>query len=103
MLANLVVHSSSYNNNQSQQSLQWTHLIKHQSEVNKSQVRQAIPEYNCPIRGLGSQTHYPRMHKPRQGIPRCIANMHSIKEAAEAQNFGQAELQSSRLEDKLTL
>ena len=35
-------------------------------------------------------------------MPRCSANMHQIKEAAEAQNFGQAQLQSSRLEGKLT-
>ena len=29
--------------------------------------------------------------------------MHHIKKVAEVQNYGQAELQSSRLEDKLTL
>ena len=39
MLANLVVHPSGYNGNQSQQSLQWTHLDKHQSEINQSQAR----------------------------------------------------------------
>ena len=61
--ANLIVHPSSYNGNQSQQSLQWTHLVEHQSEINQSQARPAIPECNCPIRGLGSQTCYPRMHK----------------------------------------
>ena len=43
------------------------------------------------------------MHKPRQAIPKCIAKLHCIKEAAEAQNFGQVELQSGRLDDKLTL
>ena len=40
------------------------------------------------------------MHKPRQEIPKCIAKMHQIKEVAEVQNFGQAELQSSRLEEQ---
>ena len=102
MLANLVVHSSDYNGNQSQQGLQWTHLVEHQSEINQSQARQVILECNCPIRDLGSQTCYSRMHKARQTIPRCIGNMHGIKEATEAQNIRQAELQSSRLEDKLT-
>ena len=92
MLDNFVVHPSGYNGNQSQQSLQWAHLVKHQSQINQSQAIQAIPEYNCPIMSLGSQTCYPRKHKPRQAIPKCIAKMHHIKEAAEAQNFGQAEL-----------
>ena len=91
------VHPSGHNGNQSQQSLQWTHLDKHQSQINQSQARQAIPGCSFPIMGLGSQTPYPRMHRPRQAIPKCIANMHCIKEAAEAQNFRQAELQSSRL------
>ena len=92
MLDNLVVHPSSYNSNQSQQHLQLRHLVKHQSQINQPQVRKAIQECSCPIMGLGSQTHYPRIHKPRQAIPKCIANMHCIKEAAEAQNFRQAEL-----------
>ena len=35
---------------------------------------------------------YPRMHKSRQAIPGCSANMHWIKEAVEAQIPGQAEL-----------
>ena len=34
---------------------------------------------------------YSLMHKPRQAIPKSIANMHCIKEAAEAQNSGQAD------------
>ena len=29
--------------------------------------------------------------KARHAIPKCIANMHCIKEAAEAQNSGQAD------------
>ena len=33
---------------------------------------------------------YPRMHKARQAIPECNANMHWIKQAAEAQICGQA-------------
>ena len=44
----------------------------------------------------------PEFIKPQQAILKCIANVHCIKEAAEAQNFRKAELQSSRLEDKLT-
>ena len=38
------------------------------------------------------QASYPRMHKSRQTIPECNANMHWIKEAAEAQILRQAEL-----------
>ena len=97
MLANLVVHPSSYNGNQSQQGLQLTHLVKHQSEINQLQARQAIPECNCPIRDLESQTHYLRMHKARQAIPKCIVKMHQIKEATEAQNFRQAVLQKAEI------
>ena len=32
------------------------------------------------------------MHKPRQAIPECSANMHWIKEVVEAQILRQAEL-----------
>ena len=64
----------------------------HLSFGNQSQARQAITECICPIRGLGSQTSYQRMHKPRQAIPEFSVNMHWIKEAAEAQILRQAEL-----------
>ena len=60
----LVVPPGGNNSNQSQ-SIQWTQLVKYQSEINQSQARQAIQEWNCPIRGLESQMHYQRMHKPR--------------------------------------
>ena len=43
------------------------------------------------------------MHMPRQAISKCSVKMHHIKEAAEPQHFGQAELQSGRLQDKMAL
>ena len=102
MLANLIVHPSGYNGNQSQQSLQWTHLVKHQSEINQSQAIQAIPECNCPIGAW----------KARHTIPECIMLDRlsqdalqiytELKRLQKSKTLGQAELQSSRLEDKLT-
>ena len=44
-----------------------------------------------PITFQGSKTSYPSMHKHRQAIPACTANMHSIKEAVRAQDSGQAD------------
>ena len=86
MLDNLVAHPSDYNSNQSQQSLQWTHLNKHQSHINQSQARQAIPECSCPIMGLEARHAILECTSTDKAILTCTTNMHCIKEATKAQS-----------------
>ena len=71
------------------------------------QYRQAIPacshqiigqeSWTCcpsmqlrPITGQEIQTHYPSMHSADKLSQHALQNMHCIKEAAKAQNSGQA-------------
>ena len=49
------------------------------------QTRQATPECTCPIRGLGSQTSYPRVNITRQAMPEFNERTPQIKRAAEPQ------------------
>ena len=89
MVTTVTNHSKAYNGHT------W---VSTNHRLIKTKAREAIQECNCSIRGMESQTWYPRMHKPRQAIPRCIVKRHQIKEATEAQNFGQTDLWSSRIE-----
>ena len=50
MLANLIVHPSGYNGNQSQQSLQWTHSQNAIAQSGAWEARHAILECITPDR-----------------------------------------------------
>ena len=55
-----------------------------------------------PNHGLGKPDMLSQNAYAHTGYPKVHCKYALYEEAAEPQNFGQAELQSSRLEDKLT-
>ena len=59
---------------------------------NQSQARQAIPECNWPIRGLGSWTSCPIMHIAKAGYPRVQCKYTLVKRGCKSPNPWKAEL-----------